>query len=438
MAVLIKKGRIVDPAQKLDAEGDVLIAGGKVIACGKVGKEALKDALRDEELREIDAHGLIVSPGWVDMHAHLREPGDEQAETIRSGARAAARGGFTTVACLPDTNPPIDSESGAEYVRLQSERADGADVFPICALTKGCKGESLAELGQLSKAGAVAFSDTRPMERTDLLLKGLKYASMFDRIVSDIPRDPFLGRGVMNSGAVATLAGLSGSPAVAEELAVVRGCLLARESGGAWHAAHISTAGAVRQMAHGKQEKLRVSCAVSPVNLLLTDEEIRERYDTRYKLRPPLRSQSDIEALLKGIESGIVDCIVSAHAPVSDERKDMEFDLAPFGGSTIEIALAATLEVLVHQRGMSISRVIELGSARPAELLRMKGRKGTLAPGADGDVALIDPKKKWKVDSSAFISKSHVCPIDGATLRGQVAYTIVRGNVFEMETAVTR
>lgn len=432
MALFIKNGRIIDPAQKLDGKGDVLIARGKVVACGKVSKDQITEAQKTGKLDEFDAHNLIVTPGWVDMHAHLREPGNENAETIRTGARAAAAGGFTTVACLPDTTPPIDTESGAEYIRLQSERANGADIFPVCALTKNLEGKSLAELGQLVKSGAVAFSDARPIEQSDQLLKGLRYAAMFGKPVIDIPRDPSLDGGVMNAGAAATLAGLSGSPAVSEELAVVRGCLLARESsGGHYHAAWVSVAGAIEQIRRAKALGISASCAVAAFSFLLSEENVRETYDPRYKLHPPLRSKADIAALIAGVKDGTIDCIVSAHAPVADEGKRVEYDVAPFGGSLLEISAAAALEALHHRGEVALARIIEAASTRPAAILGLTGRKGTLAPGADGDVTILDIAGQTRVDSRAFLSKSHVCPLDGMVLRGRVAGSVARGRLFD-------
>lgn len=424
----ISGGRLVDPGQNIDADGDLLICGRKIVAFGRVGTDDILNAERvsGEKARVVDARGLVVSPGWIDLHAHLREPGGEGAETIETGAMAAARGGYTTVACQPDTNPPIDSESSVEYIRLQSERAKGADVFAVAALTQGREGVSLAELGQLSRAGAVAFCDSAPIRDTDVLLKGLKYAAMFDKMVIDFPLDPWVGGGVMNSGLAASLAGLSGSPAVAEELGVVRGCLLARESGGRYHAAVISTREALRHIAHAKSERLRVSCAVSPVHLLLTDEIIRERYDSRYKLSPPLRGPEAAEALLKGIEFGTVDCIVSGHAPVPDERKAVEFDLAPFGGSTLEVTMPAALDACHHRAGLPLIDVIRACTTRPAQLLGLDGR-GTLRAGSRADVTLIDLGKRASVQASKFVSKSHVCPLDGVELRGWPVGVILGG-----------
>ncbi len=429
--ILIHGGRLIDPAQELDATGDLLIVGDKIVAFGSVSKAQIAAAEKasGETVEKIDAKGLVVSPGWIDLHAHLREPGGESAETIASGSHAAARGGYTTLACQPDTNPPIDSESAVEYVRLQSDRAGGADVFAIAALTKGRTGEALAELGQLSRAGAVAFCDSQPIRDTDVLLKGLKYASMFGKLVIDIPLDPWLGSGAMNAGLSAAVAGLSGSPAVAEELAVVRGCLLAREAAGRYHAAIVSTREALRHIAHAKSEGLSVSCAVSPVHLLLTDEIVRERYDPRYKLMPPLRTQDDVASLLRGLALGTVDCVASNHAPVPDERKAVEFDVAPFGGSTFEVAMPATLEALHFRAEMPPLHVIRAASTRPAELLGLADR-GNLKPGSRADVTLIDLGARRSVDSSSFRSRSHTCPLDGVELRGWPVSTLFAGRVW--------
>ncbi|MCA8940066.1 MAG: amidohydrolase family protein, partial [Planctomycetes bacterium] len=341
-----------------------------------------------------------------------------------------ARSGYTTLACLPDTDPPIDTESAVEYVHLQGERAGGAEVFAIAAMTKGRKGESLAEIGQLAKAGALAFSDCQPVEDADVLLKGLKYASMFGKRVIDVPRDPHLGGGVMNAGLASTLAGLSGSPAVAEELAVVRGTLLAREANGAYHAAHVSTVGAIKRMQEAKEDGIDASAAVAPYNILMTEDLVREHYDTRFKLRPPLRRLRDIESVIFGLKIGAIDALISAHAPVGDEGKAHEFDYAPFGGSTLEATFSAACEAVVHRADLGVVKLVELASTNPARLLGLDGRKGSLRVGADGDVVLFDPNTSVKIDSRDFISKSHVCPYEGMTLRGAVRATVIAGKVF--------
>jgi len=428
ISIHITGGRIIDPSQGIDGDGELLLVNGRVAAVGKVTREHLDQARAASStgIRTIDARGLVVTPGWIDLHAHLREPGGESAETIETGAMAAARGGYTTVACQPDTNPPIDSESAVEYIRLQSERAHGADVFSVAALTAKREGISLSEIGLLSRAGAVAFCDSQPIRDTEVLLKGLKYAAMFGKMVIDIPMDPWLGGGQMNAGLSAALAGLSGSPSVAEELGVARGCLLARESRGRYHAAMVSTTEALRHIAHAKSESLAVSCAVSPVHLLLTDEIIRERYDSRYKLQPPLRTAADAHSLMRGLALGTVDCVVSGHAPVPDEKKAVEFDLAPFGGSTLEVTMAAAIEALYHRGGMSLEHVIRAASTRPAELLGLSDR-GTLRVGARADVSFIEVDRRRSALASDFVSKSHVCPLDGVELRGWPVGVIVGG-----------
>lgn len=430
--ILIRNGRVIDPASRLDGVADVLIADGKVLAVGKVSEAELKPHKQSlSGLEMFDARGLWVLPGLVDLRSHFGEPGNEGAETIAGGALAAIHGGFTTVAIMPDTDPPLDTEAAALYVRRQSVQAGYADVYPVCALTKKREGRELAELGQLVEAGAVAFSDEQRAHDTPAtLLRGMTYASMFDRAVIEYAQDPTLASGAMNSGSEATLAGLPGIPAVAEELAVARACMFAREAGAHYHAANVTTRNAVRAIKRARRLGVRVTAETCPHYLCLTDAEVRKGYDTRFKVFPPLRSQEDIGWLKRGLREGAIDCIASGHQPVSPELKELEFGRAPFGVVGLETALPLALRAL--EGAVDVTRVVAAMTIHPARVLRLHGRKGALAPGMDGDVCLYDPKYKWTVDASTLVSRCKNTPVEGMELVGKPRYTIARGRLFDL------
>ncbi|MCC6572734.1 MAG: dihydroorotase [Planctomycetes bacterium] len=430
--ILIRHGRVIDPANKLDAVADVLIVNGKVIAVGKVSENELKPHKQSlSGLEMFDARGLWIMPGLVDLRAHLGEPGNEGAETIAGGALSAIHGGFTTVACMPDTDPALDSEAAALYVRRQSDQAGYADVYPVCALTKKREGKELAELGQLAEAGAVAFSDEqRATDSPATLLRGMAYASMFDRAVIEYAQDPALAGGAMNAGYECTLAGLPGIPAVAEELAVARACMFARESGAHFHAANVTTTNAVRAIKRARKMGVRVSAETSPHYLCLTDAQVRKNYDTNYKVFPPLRTAADIGWLKRGLREGAIDCIASGHQPVAPEAKELEFGRAPFGIVGLETALALTMRALDGE--LDLPRIVAAMTINPARVLRLDKRKGHLSPGADGDVCMYDPKYKWTIDPAMFVSRCKNTPFAGMELVGKPRYTIARGRMFDL------
>lgn len=430
----IRGGRVINPANGLDAVADVLIADGRVAA---VGPDAGKEAAQT-----IDARGLVVCPGFVDIHCHLREPGFEHKETIASGTLAAARGGFTTVCAMPNTEPPIDSAAAVEFV-LRTARAQGAvRVLPIACVSKGRAGRELAELAELAEAGAVAFSDDgSPVADAHLMRRALEYASMLGLPVIDHCEDPSLSAaGVMHEGWVAARLGLRGVPAAAEEAMVARDIALAELAGSHVHIAHVSTAGSVELIRAAKARGLPVTAEVTPHHLALTHEAVLLgpgespgglAYDTNAKVNPPLRTPEDAAALLGGLLDGTIDCIATDHAPHAVEDKLCEFDAAAFGISGLETALGLCLS-LVHDGRIDLPALIEKLTAGPARALCLDRRiegLGTLSPGAPGDVAVIDPEAEWTVEPERFASKGRNTPLAGRTLKGRVVATVYEGRV---------
>lgn len=421
-SILISGGHVIDPANGIDGIADVLIADGKIAAVGKSAKGG----------RKLDARGLLVLPGLVDLRAHMGEPGNDSEETIAHGAEVAVHGGFTTVACLPDTDPALDNVAAALFVRRQSEQAGFADVHPVCALTKGREGRELTEIGQLIEAGAVAFGDEqRGSDTPGAILRGMSYCAMFDRAVIECSQDPELASGAMNAGYESTLAGLPGIPAVAEELAVARACMFARETGAHYHAGKISTRNAVRAIKRAKKLRVRVTAEVTMHHLALTDEVVRRRYDTNFKVFPPLRTPDDVAWLKRGLQEGVIDCIVSAHRPVAPQEKEKEFGVAPIGVVGLETTLSAAWKYLVEADVLTPRALIEKLTINPARVLRLDARKGALTPGHDADVCLFDPKARWTVTPEALFSRARNSALIGAELPGKVKATIARGRVFE-------
>jgi len=416
---LIRNGRVIDPGQDLDRVCDVLLAEGKVAGVGKI------DATADEV---IDATGLIVCPGLIDMHVHLREPGDEEEETIASGSAAAVAGGFTSIACMPNTDPPLDKATAIEFVCRQAARAGLCNVFPIGAITKGREGSELAEMGQMVRAGAVAFSDDgRGVASAATMLRALQYITMFNRPLIQHCEDADLtGRGVMNNGAVSVRLGLPGMPAMAEELMLQRDIRLVREVGARYHAAHLSTAGAVKLVRRAKHDGIPVTAEVCPHHLLLTDEACAT-YDSNYKMNPPLRSRDDVRACLEGVVDGTIDCLVSDHAPHGIQEKELVFADAPFGIVGLETALPLFIKALVTPGLLDWPQLIRRMTVNPARVLGLP--KGSLAVGADADVTLIDPDVVWTIDIANFRSKSSNSPFGGWEVRGRAVATIVGGQV---------
>ncbi|MBV8488121.1 MAG: dihydroorotase, partial [Planctomycetaceae bacterium] len=376
----------------------------------------------------IDARGLIVCPGLIDVHVHLREPGNEEDETIATGAAAALAGGVTSVACMPNTIPPIDTQAAAEFVVLQGLRARQANVYPVGAVSKGRKGEELASLGQLVAGGAVAFTDDgAPVASAALMRRALEYSRMFDRVIMQHCQVPELtAGGVMNEGFESTRLGLAGMPAAGEDIMVARDIRLAEITAGRLHIQHISTARSVELVREGKQRGVKVTAEACPHHFSLTDERLRT-FDSNYKMNPPLRTLTDVEAVVEGLKDGTIEVLATDHAPHAPEKKMRELDLAPFGIIGVETLVPITVTKLIDAGHLTWPEVIRKLTINPAQLLGIP--KGTLRPGADADVTLIDPAIRWTIDPSQFRSKSRNCPFAGWEVSGRAHTAIVGGDV---------
>ena len=420
MRLLLRNGRVVDPASGRDGRFDLLLEDGKVAR--------IEERIAAPGVEAIDLAGLCVCPGFIDMHVHLREPGHEWKETIATGTRAAAAGGFTAVACMPNTDPPIDSRSVVEFVLAQARQHGVVAVHPIGCVSKGQKGSELAEMGDMAAAGARGFSDDgKPVASAGLMRRALEYARIFDLPVIDHCEEPTLvAGGVAHEGETATRLGLAGWPGVAEDVMVQRDILLADYTGGAVHVAHLSTGRAADLVRRGKASGVRVTCEVTPHHLALTDEAIAS-YDTNAKMNPPLREASDRDALLAAIADGTVDAIATDHAPHHADEKCVEFGRAPFGVVGLETAVPICLDRLLHAGVVGLPRIVDLLSVAPARILRLD--RGTLRPGAAADVTVLDLDRTTVVDPARFASRSANTPFAGWTLRGAAVMTIVGGRI---------
>ncbi len=421
MSLLITGGFIVDPSQGLEEPRDVLIKDGRIVALEPPG------IIPPKGRRVIKAEGLVVTPGLIDMHVHLREPGEEYKETIESGTAAAARGGFTAVACMPNTKPVNDNASVTRYILDRAAGVGRARVYPVGAISQGSLGTQLSEYGELKAAGCVAVSDDGlPVMNAMLMRRALEYARTFDLLVISHAEDLNLrGEGVMHEGKVSVRLGLKGIPAAAEEVMVHRDICLARLTGAKLHLAHLSTAGSVALVREAKRAGVQVTAETAPHYFTLTEEAVAD-FDTRAKVNPPLRSEADRAAIIDGLADGTLDAIACDHAPHSVLEKDVEFQAAAFGLIGLETSLGLSLR-LVHDGFLSLGRLIEALSTRPAQILGVPG--GTLAPGAPADLTLIDLQRPWTVDAAAFASKSRNCPFDGWTLKGKAVMTLRQGKV---------
>ncbi|MFP4144419.1 MAG: dihydroorotase [Phycisphaeraceae bacterium] len=426
--ITITGGRVIDPASEIDEVTDVVLEGGKVARIGTVSRPET-----GEDSQVIDASGCIVCPGLIDPHVHLREPGQEEKETIQTGSAAAVAGGFTSVCCMPNTEPTLDDDGRIELVYRQAQRANLAHVFPVGAITKGRQGSELAEIGLMARSGAVAFSDDgTAVASAGVMSKALSYIAMTGKVLMQHCEDPELGGGVMNAGPLATRLGLAGWPRVAEELIIQRDLLLSRHQNFAcrYHVQHISSGGSVELIRQARADLFardRITAEASPHHLLLTDEACRG-YDPNMKMNPPLRSQRDIGALLEGVRDGTITILATDHAPHTREQKELEFAAAPYGIIGLETALGLYIRALIETDTIGWSELIAMLTINPARLCDLRG-KGTLAPGSDADVTLIDPAARWAVDVDHFASKARNCPFDGWELTGQAIATIVSGEV---------
>ncbi len=424
--VLLKGGRVVDPSRKVDARLDLRIAEGVV--------EEVGPRLAARGATVIDVKGLVVCPGFIDLHTHLREPGREDKETIATGTRAAAAGGFTAVCAMPNTEP-VNDQAGITRAILERARAEGSvRVYPIGAITRGSAGEELAEYGDLKDAGCVAVSDDgRPVASARVMRRALEYARAFGLVVIDHCEEPTLAAGaVMNEGPVSTLLGLRGAPAVGEAVMVERDILLAELTEGRVHIAHLSAAASLAAVRRGKARGVSVTAEVTPHHLFLTDQAVKDtEYDTSTKMNPPLRAEADRRALLEGLKDGAIDCIATDHAPHTVDDKKVEFDQAAFGIVGLETAVALCLDRLVATELIDLPRLVALFSTNPARVLGLPG--GTLAPGSPADVTVLDLKRKRQVDPARFESKGRSTPFAGWILKGAPVMTIVAGKVMWKE-----
>ncbi|MBA2355341.1 MAG: dihydroorotase [Acidobacteria bacterium] len=429
MHYILRNGRVVDPAHGRDGQFDVEVRDGVIVRVGTT--LAAADGVTVLHVPP----GCVVTPGLIDMHVHLREPGQEHKETVASGAAAAVAGGFTAVACMPNTAPVNDSAAVTRYILDQAAAANLARVYPIGAASVGSKGEQLAEIGELKAAGCVAVSDDGHPIRTALLMRRvLEYAGMLDVLVIDHCEDPTLkGDGVVHEGAVASELGLRGIPGEAEELWVERDITLAGLTRSPVHIAHLSTAGSLRAVRAGKARGIAVTCEVMPHHFVLTDEALRG-YDTNTKMNPPLRGSADLEEMLRGLADGSIDVIATDHAPHHADEKALSYDQAPFGITGLETAVSLTLDRLVHAGVIGLSRMVELLSANPARILKVPG--GALAEGAPADITVLAPDLPVTVRAAAMRSLSRNMPFEGWQLRGGVAATIVGGRLVYRNTAV--
>lgn len=429
MDLLIRNGRVIDPASGTDGELDVLIVNGRIAE--------VRRGIRAGAARTIDASGLVAAPGFIDMHVHLREPGFEEKETIRTGSRAAARGGFTTVCCMPNTNPVNDNLSILESIKAEARKSAIVNILPIAAVTRGLKGTELVDIAALVRAGAVAFSDDgRPVGDSFIMRRALELSRSLGTLVIDHCEDKGLSSdGVMHEGRHSRRCGLKGIPAAAEEVMVVRDIRLAETTGARVHIAHLSVKGAIRAVEEAKERGVQVTAEVTPHHVLLTDAQV-EKQDANFKMNPPLRSAEDVKALVEAVKNGVIDAIATDHAPHTIQDKGEAFEKAPFGVVGLETAVALLLDKLVRANIISLRKLVELLSTSPARLLGLVN-KGRLSVGADADITLLDLGKETVVDRNKFESKGRNTPFNGWQLKGAAVMTVVGGKVvfpFQPET----
>jgi dihydroorotase len=433
--VMIQNGRLLDPSQQLNQAGSILLAGEKIAWLGKADQLPLEPGSQaslppPEDCTIIDAHGLLVCPGFIDLHCHLREPGFEEKETIATGTCAAARGGFTTVCCMPNTEPPIDNRTVVDYVNTTAAKEGLVRVLPIGCITSGRRGESLSEMGELAAAGVIAFSDDgNSVMNSRLMRQALEYSKTFGLPVIEHCEDKVLvENGQMNEGIIATRLGLAGMPSAAEESIVARDIALAELTGARLHIAHVSTRGSVDLIRQAKLKGLKVTAEATPHHLTLTEEKVMG-YNTLAKVNPPLRTAADVQALIQGLKDDVIDVIATDHAPHTEVEKLCEFAQAPFGLSILETAFGSLMG-LVHNGSLGLELLITKLTGSPSAIIGDKyGKLGTLCVGNPADVVLLDPDREWLVDPRQFASKGKNTPLAGEKLKGRVIATFSRGKL---------
>ena len=420
MDILIKNGRVIDPANKVDRVTSILISEDKIEKIGNIEKNKLSG------VKIIDAKNKIVIPGIIDIHTHLREPGHEEEETIATGTRSAATGGVTSIFCMPNTHPVIDNQTTVEFILLKAKNEGIVNVFPVGAITKGLSGEDLTEIGELRKAGVVSISDDgNPVMDALVMRRALEYAKMFDLPVIAHCEDKNLSEdGVMNESYTSTLLGLRGIPNESEDVMVARDIILASLTGGHLHIAHVSTKGSVELIRQAKRNKIPVSCEACPHHFTLTDEMVKT-YDTNTKVNPPLRTEEDVREIIKGLRDGTIDCIASDHAPHTEEEKNKEYDLAPFGIIGLETLLPLTITYLVKTKKLSLMDAVMKFTSNPKKIFKLD--RGTLTPGSKADITIIDINAEYVIKN--FVSKSKNSPFLGKRLQGFAVTTIVNGKI---------
>jgi dihydroorotase len=432
VSVLLRGGRVVDPASGTEANLDVLIDGERLADVGS--------GLDASEAEVVDCSGLVVAPGFVDLHVHFREPGSEAAETIESGSRAAAMGGYTAVCPMPNTDPPQDDASTVEFVWRRGREVGLVDVFPIGAITLGRKGRKLAPMRDMNASAAKVrlFSDDGdPVPTAAMIRRAFEYAKAFDGVIIEHAEDPSLRDGLMHEGEVSALLGLRGLPAESEEVCVLRDLVMCRLVGGRLHIAHLSTAGAAEAVRQAKARGIAVTCEVTPHHIALTDEAVRS-YDATFKVAPPLRSQPHVDALKEAIADGTVDAIATDHAPHAPQSKDQEFEYAPCGMVGLETALGVVLADLVEPGVCTLMRAVELMSTGPAAILGTDEHGGPIVAGGAANLVVFDPEAAWSVEPSTLASRSRNTPFVGRKLRGKVVHTLLRGTFSVKDGEITR
>jgi dihydroorotase len=424
--LLIKNGRVIDPANGIDKKCDVLVVDGKIAEVGNIEESGIESVNR-----VIDATDKLVVPGLIDIHVHFREPGDEEEETIASGSAAAVAAGYTSVVCMPNTNPVVENETDVEYIHRKARQARKTHVYTMGAITKGLAGVELAEMGFMAEAGAVGFSDDgNGVQDPAVMLRALKYVGMFNVVIAQHCQDNRIaGNGVMNSGYYSTILGLPGLDPLAEEAMLWRDIQLLKKIPPDrihYHVQHISTAGSTKLVREAKKESLPITCEVTPHHLLLTEECCAE-YDTNYKVNPPLREAKDIEALKQALADGIIDALATDHAPHLQSEKELEFLTAPFGIASLECALNLYIKALIEPGILDWPGLIRLMTEKPAKIIGID--KGTLSKGKQADITIINPDAEYTIDVNKFRSKSRNCPYNGWNVKGKVEKTIVGGEI---------